>query len=390
MNSNLVDYKASNTKTNTQIITAPTSEGKLDDKINNIKTTTQSQINIDNTMNTIDIVNLDKYVNNSNTKETSNNNEESNKDYNWFNYAQAYLGNNVEGFINKFLDLGEGVIDTHAYAAQLASNVAVWIYDKALLYDYQNGYIKEETYEKLKSHHNKNWATNFIATDYSKDFTDWFWGEDEISKLTDKGKGLGEIAGGILGYKALSSVPYVGAVLTSFAGGGVATEKAYQTEAKIVESGGEMRDWLVFLKTGTGAAEGLAAGNIIGSKKLDWSNGKSLLNQLFRDSEGKINISSILNGTKTGAIESVKFKNIWNILKNGFKSMGKDINFYFDAGSSTGNIITSIIDGEITGQIVPSKGGIHMGNTATNVMSNAIKQNVVKEVGEEIVENIIN
>jgi hypothetical protein len=384
MNSNLVDYKATDTKTNTQIITAPTSEGKLDEKINNIKTTTQSQINKENTMNTIDTVNLEEYVENSNTEETSNNNEEA-KDYRWRDYAKNYLLNTQTGAIKGFLDLGEGVIDTHIYIAQLLTNTAAHIYYNSEIGSSQFS-PSNITREKKEDTWNYDWANNIIATDYSTIVTENFFGDYHRNRITTKGEGLGGTMGKIGGNILLSKVPYVGAVLTSFAEGGVATEKAYQTEAEL---GGETRHLTVFLKTGIGAAIGLAAGKFAGSKKLNWSKSEKLVNGLFRNSEGKINISSILNGAKTGAVESFKLKNIGSVIRNIGPTIKDDPNFYINASATFSNLVMSIFGEYTPSSKVSTRFFADLGKSATNAMADAVTKNVVKEAAEEVVENII-
>ena len=395
MNTNIGGYNPSKPRTTTTTLSSPSLNTNINTNISDMRYTPKSISTATTNMSSnIDLINLEEYTGELTTGREADlvlkeyrKKDKTNpyKDYKWGQYALHYFINTHTGGIKGFLELGEGVIDTHIYIAQLLTNTAAHIYYNSEIGSSQYS-PSNITREKKEDTWKYDWANNIIATDCSTIITENFFGDYYRNQITDKGEGLGETAGRIIGNLLLSKVPCVGAVLTSFAEGGVATEKAYQTEAEL---GGKTRHLTVFLKTGIGAAIGLAAGKFAGSKKLNWSKSGKLVNGLFRNSEGKITISSILNGAKTGAFESVKPKNIVSVLKNIGPTIKNDPNFYINASSTFSNLVMSIFGEYTPGSKFSTRFFTDLGNSATNAMADAVTKNVVKEAAEEIVENII-
>lgn len=144
-------------------------------------------------------------------------------------------------FLGEFLNLGEGFIDSHIYGTTKTIN--------ALRIDKAAGW--KDGYDDI-----------IIGKDVSKIVKERIQRplQDEKNRFGVKmGNQIGDIAGNILGYRVLSSIPYVGILATTFAGAGKRTEQSINEQ---MEKTGCVNDWHVFFKSLGGSLEGFAAGKL--------------------------------------------------------------------------------------------------------------------------------
>ena len=116
------------------------------------------------------------------------------------------VGQFADSVAKTFLDLGEGLVDAHAFAV---GSVADWFDDDELVEKTKN-FIKYDATEKV------------LDTIVGKDNRDYMKQQDVLPDVLDT------IASGIgssLGMGALSSIPYVGWALTGMAAGGASAEQ---------------------------------------------------------------------------------------------------------------------------------------------------------------------
>lgn len=217
----------------------------------------------------------------------------------------------VGSFVGEFLNLGEGFVDSHIYGTTKTIN-ATYL-DKA--FGWENGY-----------------DDNIIGYDVSGIVKGAIQGDSQDKKdnwWVEKADGVGEMLGTGLGYMALSSIPFVGILATTFAGAGKQTEKSINTQ---MAETGCVNDWNVFFRSLGGSLEGFAAGKISNAAK-----GKS------------INFKNMPNGVKAmfqkGFIKE-NIKAVPKILTSSGKSALKDYKVWTETAGKMVNSFVSIFEGK--------------------------------------------
>lgn len=241
--------------------------------------------------------------------------------------AVTFCASVVEGFV----DVGEGVFDTLVYGAGKVGEVF--------------GIDNE-------------WAEDIIAYDVSGEMYDAFVDATGIDHDIAYGwaHDAGNFVGEMVGYYALSSVPYVGPALSAMGGAGKGIEDSIKTQ--LAETG-EVNEWKVFGSGLLGAAEGYGFGKATqGFSQGIKAVGKTGVKQTLKSS-----VSSISKETlKTTA------KNSGKIALHTAGQTFTDVDTYIDVASVIGDDVVRGFEtgewdwGTITKEAAFSVGGNYTSN----------------------------
>ncbi len=242
MNYNLDDYSPSKPSTSSSNFTNQNIDFNLKDyntevnyNVNDKHVMVESEINLDEYVidNNTYVVNDDTVIKNESEVPSLTEKEEATK-ATVIDYGLAFLGS----FVGNFLELGEGVVDSHIYGTTKTIN-AVKL-DQAFGWD-------------------KNYDENIMGYDLSGIVQNAIDGSAHEDAKDSFASGAGEFLGKSIGYKALSSVPYVGIALCAFGGAGAQTEESINRQ---IEETGCVNDYTVFFDSLIGSIEGFGYGFI--------------------------------------------------------------------------------------------------------------------------------
>lgn len=258
----------------------------------------------------------------------------------------------VRAAIGEFLNRGEGVVDSHIYATTKAINATRL--DKA--FGWEKGYDDK--------------IIGFDVSGKVEDSIDYIV-IDKDAKYVNVADVIGTFVGKLGGYAALALVPYVGKVLTTFAGAGVKTEESINEQ---LEETGCVNDWEVFGHSLIGSLEGFAYGKMSKSattlKEIGLKNVASGAKQMFAGGfkNGMINFGkSIPEVFKNTGLASLKDPSTWSetaarvgekvlsVIKDGDVSFGDLFVFskrYFDNMGSSGMTYIDDFAKEVIEEIV--------------------------------------
>lgn len=304
-------YNQSKPQTTTSINNSLSTDIIKNNSLNITNTPTTSSSNSNNTYNSneIDTIDLDNYTNELTTSSESIEEEKKNT---FGQNIMSFIG----GLLGEFSNLGEGVIDSHIYGTTKTINA-----------------LGAKRLFKL----NDNYDDKIIGYDVSEKI------ENGITKNVNKKENgwhkTGAFIGRIGGYMSLSSVPYVGKALTTFAGAGVKTENAY---SKAINKEEDANEWKVLLESFIGSLGGFAAG---------YSKSSAAANVIKKNG-----MKNIATGAKNMFTQNGIGKGIVSFLKSTgpvFKNAGiaslKSPATITQTGAKVGETVVSIIDGEGTG-----------------------------------------
>ena len=195
--------------------------------------------------------------------------EEKNKP--WYQKFGETAGTFVLSAVEGFLDVGEGVFDSLVYGAGETLQI-FGVDDK--------------------------WAEDIIAYDASAEFYEKAVEITGIDKEVAYGKahGAGNFVGEMLGYYALSSIPFVGTALSIQGGAGKGIEESINTQ--LAETG-EVKDWKVAVAGGLGALEGYGFGKATqGISSGIKAVGKTGVKQTLKSAVGSVSKETLKSAAK--------------------------------------------------------------------------------------------
>ena len=228
------------------------------------------------------------------------------------NFGLSLLG----GLFGEVINLGEGVFDSHVYGTTKIINGARLDKKFGWKDEYDDTIIGYDLSDDIEN------SIDYLIT-------------DKDAKYVNFADGLGTFIGTLGGYAALSAVPYVGKVLTTFAGAGVKTEKSINEQ---LEETGCVNNWKVFGHSIIGSLEGFSYGSFSKSATT------------LKD----IGLKKVASGTKRMFTEGFKsgIKNFWKsvpeVLKNTGLSSLKDPSTWTETAANVGEkVFSAINDGDV-------------------------------------------
>ena len=210
------------------------------------------------------------------------------------------------------------------------------------------------------------WAEDIISYDISGEMYDAFVDATGIDKDIAYGAAhsVGNFAGEMLGYYALSAVPYVGPALCCVAGAGSAVEDSINTQKA---NGEEINDWKVFGSSALGALEGFGFGKAASGAKAGI---KAVSSGGLKKTAGSFTKETIKTTIKTQGKQ---------IAKNAAINTLKDVDTWVETGSVIANdVINGIDTGEwdfakMAGETAVVFGENYVGNLAGGIAGDVIR-----------------
>ena len=274
----------------------------------------------------------------------------------WYEKAGAYVATFASSAVEGFIDLGEGVVDAHIYG--IAKTLQIFGVDD-------------------------KWSEDIIAYDASAEMYDAIINATGIDKEIAYGPAhsAGNFVGEMVGYYALSSVPFVGQALCCIGGAGSSIEDSINRQ---MEEKGEVNDWAVFGESVLGAVEGYGFGKAAQGAKAGFKAVKKAgIKTVLKQTAGSVSKESLKQTAKKSG-------------KIALKTAGQtlvDKDTYIDTASVLGDDVVHGIEtgewnfGRMAGEAAATIGGNYLGNLAGNVVGDVLsvaKSNVNLDTSKQL------